>query len=73
MIGWTTGGRVQKSSARKVTHHSTILALGALTLEFPWDPMSCRKLGIMDKNNVGRFLGVISKILVFPSPTSYML
>ena len=38
MIGWTTGGRVHHtSSARKVTHPSTILALGNLTLEFPWD------------------------------------
>ena len=73
MIGWTIGGRVHlQSSARKVTH-STILALGALTLEFPWDPMSCRKLGIMVQSNVWRILGVISKILVVLSPTSYML
>ena len=38
MIGWTIGGRVRcQSSARKVIHPSTILALGGLTLEFPWD------------------------------------
>ena len=39
MFGWTLGGRVhQKSSDRKVTHPSTILALGGLIAEFPWDP-----------------------------------
>ena len=39
MIGWTIGGRVQwKSSARKITHPSTNLALDGLTLEFPWGP-----------------------------------
>ena len=38
MIGWIMGGRVhQKSSARKVTCPSIVLALGGLTLEFPWD------------------------------------
>ena len=38
MIGWIIYGRVQwKSSARKVTHPSTFLALGGLTSEFPWD------------------------------------
>ena len=36
--GWTIGGRVHhKVSARKVTHPSTILALGSLTSESPWD------------------------------------
>ena len=39
MFGWTLGGRVQReSSDRKVTHPSTIQALGGLTAEFPWDP-----------------------------------
>ena len=39
MFGWTLGGRVhRKSSDRNVTHPSTILALGGLATEFPWDP-----------------------------------
>ena len=38
MIGWTIGGRVhQKSSARKVTHLSTISILGGSISKFPWD------------------------------------
>ena len=38
-IGSTIGGRTHwKSSARKVSHPSTIPALGGLTLEFLWDP-----------------------------------
>ena len=39
MIGWTIGGRLDwKSSARKVIHLSSLLALGGLTSEFSWDP-----------------------------------
>ena len=39
VIGWIIGGRVhQEWSARKVTHLSTIPALGGLTLKFSWDP-----------------------------------
>jgi len=34
MIGWTIGGRV----LGRVTHPSTIPALGGLPLGFPWDP-----------------------------------
>lgn len=38
MIRLIIGGRVHwKSSATKVTHLSTILALGCLTSEFLWD------------------------------------
>lgn len=39
MIGWPIGGTVhRKSSAGKVSHRSSILALGSLISEFPWDP-----------------------------------
>ena len=39
MIEFTIGGRVhQKSSAKQVTHPSTVPGLGSLILEFPWDP-----------------------------------
>ena len=38
MIGWIIDGKVhQKSSVKIVTYWNTILALGGLILEFPWD------------------------------------
>ena len=40
MIRWIKDGRMHsKSSARKVTHPSTIPTLGSLTSEFPRDPI----------------------------------
>lgn len=37
-IGSIIGGRLHKKpNARIVTHPSTIMALGSLTLQFPWD------------------------------------
>jgi hypothetical protein len=37
MIGWTIViGCMKKSSVKNVTHLSIIMALGNLTLEFPW-------------------------------------
>ena len=39
MIEWTiVVGCIKNPVHRKVTHLSTILALGSLTLELPWDP-----------------------------------
>jgi hypothetical protein len=37
-IGWTTMVGCTRNSHRKVSLLSTILALGGLTLESPWDP-----------------------------------
>ena len=38
-FGWAIGGMVhRKSSTRRVTHLSTIMAFSGLTSEFPWDP-----------------------------------
>jgi hypothetical protein len=38
LIGWViVVGCIGKSSVRKVTNPSTILALDGLTWEFPWD------------------------------------
>jgi len=45
MNGWVIGGRVHwKPSPMIVTHLSTILALGNITLEYLWDPGKCLSL-----------------------------